>query len=54
MAAGQAVLTFGQIIGTATTAILAETREIFGPEQLLLRRPASPEVGAKLIGQICW
>ena len=36
------------------TAILAETPEIYGAEQLLLRRAASPEVGEKLIGQIRW
>ncbi|MFZ3582389.1 UxaA family hydrolase [Loktanella sp. DJP18] len=36
------------------TAILAETPEIYGAEQLFLRRAASAAVGDKLIGQIRW
>jgi altronate hydrolase len=36
------------------TPILSETPEIYGAEQLLLRRAASPEVAAKLIACIRW
>ncbi len=36
------------------TAILAETPEIYGAEQLLVRRAASKEVGEKLIERIRW
>jgi altronate hydrolase len=36
------------------TAVLAETPEIYGAEQLLVRRAASQEVGQKLIDRIRW
>jgi len=36
------------------TAILSETPEIYGAEQLLTRRAASPEVVAKLMERIHW
>jgi altronate hydrolase len=36
------------------TALLSETPEIYGAEQLLVRRASSPEVGEKLIGRIRW
>jgi altronate hydrolase len=36
------------------TPILSETPEIYGAEQLLLRRAASPEVAAKLKDRIRW
>jgi altronate hydrolase len=36
------------------TAILSETPEIYGAEQLLLRRAATPEVAEKLIERIRW
>jgi altronate hydrolase len=36
------------------TAVLAETPEIYGAEQLLVRRAASEEVGRKLIERIRW
>ncbi len=36
------------------TAVLAETPEIYGAEQLLVRRAASREVGQKLIDRIRW
>jgi altronate hydrolase len=36
------------------TAVLAETPEIYGAEQLLVRRAASREVGEKLIERIRW
>jgi altronate hydrolase len=36
------------------TAVLAETPEIYGAEQLLVRRAASEEVGQKLIDRIRW
>jgi altronate hydrolase len=36
------------------TAVLAETPEIYGAEQLLVRRAASKEVGEKLIARIRW
>jgi altronate hydrolase len=36
------------------TALLAETPEIYGAEQLLVRRAASREVGEKLIERIRW
>ena len=35
------------LVGLGGTAILAETPEIYGAEQLLLRRAVCPEVGAK-------
>ncbi|SHF26345.1 altronate hydrolase [Loktanella atrilutea] len=42
------------LVAQGATAILAETPEIYGAEQLLLRRAATPQVGEKLIGQIRW
>ena len=36
------------------TALLSETPEIYGAEQLLVRRAASKEVGEKLIARIRW
>ncbi len=36
------------------TALLSETPEIYGAEQLLVRRAASKEVGDKLIARIRW
>ena len=36
------------------TALLSETPEIYGAEQLLVRRASSPEVGEKLIERIRW
>ncbi len=36
------------------TALLSETPEIYGAEQLLVRRAASQEVGEKLIARIRW
>ena len=36
------------------TAILSETPEIYGPEQLLTRRAISREVGEKIIERIHW
>ncbi len=43
-----------KLVGLGGTAILAETPEIYGAEQLLLRRAASPEVADKLIARIKW
>ena len=42
------------LVGMGGTAILSETPEIYGAEQLLLRRAASPEVADKLIERIRW
>jgi altronate hydrolase len=42
------------IVGQGGTAILSETPEIYGAEQLLLRRAASGAVAEKLIAQIKW
>ncbi len=42
------------LVGLGGTAILAETPEIYGAEQLLLRRAATPEVAEKLIERIRW
>jgi len=42
------------IVGQGGTAILSETPEIYGAEQLLLRRAVSDEVAQKLIRQIRW
>lgn len=42
------------IVAQGGTAILSETPEIYGAEQLLLRRAVSDEVAQKLIGQIKW
>lgn len=42
------------LVGMGGTAILSETPEIYGAEQLLLRRATSPEVAEKLIERIRW
>ncbi|SNT31573.1 UxaA family hydrolase [Tropicimonas sediminicola] len=42
------------LVGLGATAILSETPEIYGAEQLLLRRATSPEVAQKLLDQIHW
>ena len=42
------------LVGLGGTGILAETPEIYGAEQLLLRRPADAEVADKLIERITW
>ena len=42
------------LVAQGGTAILSETPEIYGAEQLLLRRAASDAVAQKLIGQIKW
>jgi altronate hydrolase len=42
------------LVAQGATAILAETPEIYGAEQLLLRRAANAAVGDKLIAQIRW
>ncbi|WP_375688284.1 UxaA family hydrolase [Pseudooceanicola sp. LIPI14-2-Ac024] len=43
-----------RIVGLGGTVILSETPEIYGAEQLLLRRAASPEIAEKLIDRIRW
>lgn len=42
------------IVAQGGTAILSETPEIYGAEQLLLRRAVSESVAEKLINQIIW
>lgn len=42
------------LAGLGASAVLAETPEIYGAEQLLLRRAASGEVADKLIERIRW
>jgi len=42
------------LVGLGGTAILAETPEIYGAEQLLLRRAADQDVADKLIERIKW
>lgn len=42
------------IVASGGTVILSETPEIYGAEQLLLRRAASDEVGQALIARIKW
>jgi arabinonate dehydratase len=42
------------LVGLGGTAILAETPEIYGAEQLLLRRAVNQEVADKLIERIRW
>ena len=42
------------LVGLGGTAILAETPEIYGAEQLLLRRAATPAVAEKLLARIRW
>ena len=43
-----------KLVGQGGTGMLAETPEIYGAEQLLLRRAASPAVADKLIERIKW
>jgi altronate hydrolase len=43
-----------RLVALGGTAILAETPEIYGAEQLLLRRAVSPEVAQKLVERIRW
>lgn len=43
-----------KIVGAGGRAILSETPEIFGAEDLLLRRAASPHVAAQLIDRLSW
>jgi altronate hydrolase len=43
-----------QVILHGGTAILSETTEIYGAEQLLVRRAVSEDVGRKLIDRIHW
>lgn len=42
------------IVAQGGTAVLSETPEIFGAEDLLLRRVASAEVGEKLVARFTW
>ncbi|WP_342770974.1 UxaA family hydrolase [Parasedimentitalea maritima] len=42
------------IVAQGGTAILSETPEIYGAEQILLSRASSAQVAEKLIGQIKW
>lgn len=42
------------LVGLGATAILSETPEIYGAEQLLLRRAATATVAERLIGCIRW
>jgi altronate hydrolase len=42
------------LIAQGGTAILSETPEIFGAEDLLLERVVRPEVGEKLLQQLAW
>jgi len=42
------------IVGQGGTAILSETPEIYGAEQLLLRRAADKDIAEKLVAQIKW
>ncbi|MCE6077226.1 UxaA family hydrolase [Agrobacterium vitis] len=42
------------LVGLGGTVVLSETPEIYGAEQLLLRRAASSEIGEKLIARIRW
>lgn len=43
-----------RVVAQGGTAVLSETPEIFGAEDLLLRRVTSAEVGEKLIAQFNW
>jgi altronate hydrolase len=43
-----------RLVACGGTAILAETPEIYGAENLLLERAVSPEVGQRLIGLLDW
>ncbi|MBF9058057.1 altronate dehydratase [Rhodobacterales bacterium HKCCSP123] len=42
------------LVGQGGAVILSETPEIYGAEQLLIRRAASPEVAGKLLERIRW
>ena len=42
------------IVGLGGAVILSETPEIYGAEQLLVRRAASPDVAADLLERIAW
>lgn len=62
IAAGEAVVKYGQPIGIATvdiavgggTSVISETTELYGAEHLLVRRSRSPEVARKLLRCIDW
>lgn len=43
-----------RLVACGGTALLAETPEIYGAENLLLERAVSPAVGEKLVGLIRW
>ncbi|WP_146590229.1 UxaA family hydrolase [Puniceibacterium confluentis] len=43
-----------RIVGLGGTVVLSETPEIYGAEQLLLRRAATPEIAEKLLACIRW
>lgn len=43
-----------RIVACGGTAVLSETTEIWGAEQLLTRRARSPEVAQKLIDRLAW
>ncbi|SNR28243.1 UxaA family hydrolase [Puniceibacterium sediminis] len=43
-----------RIVGMGGTVVLSETPEIYGAEQLLLRRAASTEIADKLLARIKW
>jgi altronate hydrolase len=43
-----------RIVGLGGTVVLSETPEIYGAEQLLLRRAASGEIAEKLLARITW
>ena len=43
-----------ELVRQGATAVLAETPEIYGAEQLLAARAVSAEVGSKLVGWVRW
>jgi altronate hydrolase len=43
-----------EIVRQGGTVVLGETTEIYGAEQILLQRAASPQIAAKLLDQIRW
>lgn len=43
-----------ELVRCGGSALLAETTEIYGAEQLLVRRAASPAVAEKLLARIAW
>lgn len=47
-------LAVDRLVAAGGTAILSETPEVFGAEQLLLSRAASPEVAAALVAKLDW